>query len=58
MGDKDQCEWRETETGQWETECKNIFEFDSGRPSDNDFEYCPYCGKKLKTKGFVGYVLD
>ena len=46
------CKWREDEDGVWDTGCDNRFEFNAGGPPENDFEYCPYCGKKLKAHRF------
>jgi hypothetical protein len=43
----DACWWFENENGWWETGCSNLFQFVSGTPSENHFDYCPYCGKKI-----------
>lgn len=34
----------------WETECGNAFQLASGTPTENDFHFCPYCGKRLEEK--------
>ena len=42
------CEWNnfdEDET--WWTSCGEGFNLESGGPSDNGMNYCPYCGKPL-----------
>ena len=46
------CVWSEEYYGDygcyWTTECGNSFEFtDGGKPSGNEFGYCPYCGKPI-----------
>lgn len=41
------CEWLEDEDGLWVTDCNEDFQFTSHGPSENGFEWCPYCGKKL-----------
>jgi rRNA maturation endonuclease Nob1 len=44
------CLWQENEDGQWETGCDEIFEFVAGKPLENGFNFCPYCGKPIKQK--------
>lgn len=34
----------------WETECDNLFVFTAGGPTENGFNYCPYCGDVLHIK--------
>lgn len=45
------CEWTESidvdEAGTWETDCHNLFSFTADGPKENDFKFCPYCGRKL-----------
>jgi len=43
---KGQCRWVLDED-YWETSCGEAFCLNEGTPSDNDFEFCPYCGKSL-----------
>jgi hypothetical protein len=44
------CLWGEdVADGVWETSCGHAFEFNAGDPADNEFLFCPYCGKPLKT---------
>jgi len=38
------CFWTEDENGVWETSCGNAFQFETGGPIDNGFDFCPYCG--------------
>ena len=42
------CAWIENDDGAWETKCNELFEFNEGGPTENGFEFCPYCGKNLK----------
>lgn len=46
------CKWKEDEMGIWHTECLNDFEFTTGAPADNKFEYCPFCGKGIEAIEF------
>lgn len=41
------CQWKEDEDGIWVTDCKHLFECSAGKPSENDFNYCIYCGRKI-----------
>jgi hypothetical protein len=41
------CIWTADDDGNWGTECNNMFAFDDGDPDDNNFVFCPYCGKVL-----------
>ena len=43
----EQCEWSETEDGQWETECNRLFEFNEGGPEENRLVFCFNCGKSV-----------
>jgi hypothetical protein len=43
------CVWSEDIFGNWETECGDLFSFNAGGPTENEFRYCPYCGLKLST---------
>lgn len=44
------CEWKcdNDEFDVYDTKCKNRHVFFEGSPIDNEYEYCPYCGKKIK----------
>ena len=41
------CTWTQNEDGVYETNCNNMFVFNDGGPVENDFRYCPYCGREL-----------
>ena len=44
------CEWVEVNNdyGTYETGCDQSFTLIDGTPEGNGFEYCTYCGKKIK----------
>ena len=42
------CVWRYDKGDDfWETQCDNAHVFGDGGPDDNQYRFCPYCGKKL-----------
>ena len=48
----DVCEWRlcDEEANVYDTSCRNPHILIEGTPKENNYEYCPYCGKKIKIK--------
>ena len=40
------CVWT-NQVDYWETECDNAQIFTSGNIEDNEYKYCPYCGKQI-----------
>ena len=48
----DTCTLSEDSFGNWETECGNAFIIDVGTPTENEFTYCCFCGKKLVEKQY------
>ena len=44
------CKWKfeSDEWSTWTTGCKSYFAFTEGNIKDNNFEYCPFCGHKIK----------
>ena len=46
----DVCEWRlcDEEANVYDTSCRNPHILIQGTPKENNYEYCPYCGKKIK----------
>ena len=44
------CEWRlcDEEANVYDTTCRNTHILLEGSPMDNNYEFCPYCGKKIK----------
>ena len=40
------CDWVEDEwDSSWHTSCANIFYFVDDGPKENQFKFCPFCGK-------------
>lgn len=35
----------------WSASCGATWEFPEGSPEDNEFRYCPHCGKPVKEEG-------
>lgn len=50
----DQCVWEtddlllSLDRRNWETDCGHHWSFFDGSPSDNEAEFCPFCGRKIK----------
>ena len=46
------CEWRlcDEEANVYDTSCRNPHILIEGTPQENNYEYCPYCGKKILCK--------
>lgn len=46
----DVCEWRlcDEEANVYDTSCRNPHILIEGTPRENNYKYCPYCGKKIK----------
>ena len=44
------CEWMQDDgaTDIYDTKCGNTHMFIDGNPTDNKYEFCPYCGKKIE----------
>ena len=48
----DVCEWKYNDTEYyWESSCDHLHIFMSDGPKENDYDFCPYCGKKIKIVG-------
>ena len=52
----DVCEWSlcDEEANVYDTSCRNPHILIKGTPKENNYEYCPYCGKKIKVGGENG----
>lgn len=51
VGENDEfCEWirDNDEFDVYDTKCRNRHVFFEGSPEDNEYVYCPYCGKEIK----------
>lgn len=45
----DVCEWKYNDTEYyWESSCEHIHIFLSDGPKENEYDFCPYCSKKIK----------
>ena len=48
----DTCKWKQDglkiNHDYWETDCNNLHQFNNGGPTQNHFEFCPYCGKSIE----------
>lgn len=46
----DVCEWRvcDEEANVYDTSCRNPHILTEGTPRENNYKYCPYCGKNIK----------
>ena len=53
---KEKCYWAEDSDGNWETDCGNMFTLISGTPIENDFQYCPYCGKEIQERQYTSTI--
>src|SRR3990167_1541554 len=42
------CTWTETEEGQWDTACGEVFEFIDGGLAENGAKFCQYCGLPVR----------
>lgn len=51
MSEKEMCEWTYNYDEFWETQCGGSFVFTDGVPIENEFRFCPYCGKGLMDAG-------
>ena len=48
----DVCEWKYNDTEYyWESSCDHLRIFMSDGPKENEYDFCPYCGKKIKIVG-------
>jgi len=46
-----ECEWKYDDNADyWETSCGETFVFTAGKPLEDNFFFCPYCGKRIVPK--------
>ena len=46
------CEWKYNDAEYyWESSCDHLHIFMSDGPKENEYRFCPYCGKKIKIVG-------
>jgi hypothetical protein len=55
IGSEDYCEWVliDYEANVYDTTCRNPHILLEGSPTDNSYEFCPYCGKKIKVAPYT-----
>lgn len=41
------CLWQEDNDGVWQTSCEQVHVFIDGTPGQNNYGFCPYCGRPL-----------
>ena len=47
--DDDVCEWKYNDSEYYfESSCEHLHIFMSDGPKENEYKFCPYCGKKIK----------
>ena len=45
----DVCQWKYNDTEYcWESSCDHLHIFMIDGPKENEYDFCPYCGKKIK----------
>ena len=45
------CEWEWDDTHcKWDSDCGNAFQLISGTPTENEMQFCPYCGKQISER--------
>ena len=45
----DVCKWKYNDTEYyWESSCEHLHIFMADGPKENEYSFCPYCGKKIK----------
>ena len=45
----DVCEWKYNDTEYyWESSCEHLHIFMADGPKENEYIFCPYCGKNIK----------
>lgn len=45
----DACKWWD-EDGCWASDCGVMFQFNEGDPTENGFNYCYKCGKRIEVE--------
>lgn len=47
----EECKWKKDineEDEPWQTDCGTAFILITGSPKDNNYKYCPNCGRQIK----------
>lgn len=49
---EESCVWKLDDVGWddtfWETSCEEVAILLGGSPNDNNFKYCPFCGRQIR----------
>ena len=46
------CQWKYCESEcSWDTQCDNKYQFMNDGPKENDYKFCPGCGKPVTLAG-------
>lgn len=45
------CKWKYDGDGFWGTSCYKAHDFCAGGPNENEYKFCPFCGKPLEVIG-------
>lgn len=53
---EDSCKWVCVSEEYYETDCDNAQYFSEGGFKDNEYLYCPYCGRSIEDGGEVGDI--
>lgn len=51
IADQIYCDWNQNlipDDESWDTSCKNRYLLIEGRPRDNDYNFCPGCGRHIR----------
>lgn len=54
----EKCTWEEDRDGNWNTACDRIFTMTADTPTENDYRFCPGCGKPIVEVLFAYDVWD
>jgi len=60
---RNECTWKEEldpggDRIAYQTDCENAFAFDNGTPTENCFNYCCFCGRKLIEQAAQKHTID
>jgi hypothetical protein len=47
-GNRNPCDWKQDNDGNWDTSCKQCMCFDYAPPFDQGYKFCHHCGKPIK----------
>lgn len=47
-GNRNPCDWKQDDDGNWDTSCKQCMCFDYAPPFEQGYRFCHHCGKPIK----------